>query len=116
MDNTQETIRNALSHQYTIITGLEGCRKSLGAIEQVLAQTTADNPVIVGIKNFELMSEQRKNWISYFNLTSDQVAICGVARTEVALKHYTNIAYPSLVPMNCRVILMSQKAIQMGHH
>jgi hypothetical protein len=115
MDNTA-AIENALNAHYSIITGLEGSSKSLGAIKRVLETATSEGPVIVGVKNFTLMSEQRNNWLDYFDLHSGAIAICGISENDKAMEHYTNKKYPSLVPENCKIVLMSQRAIQMGHH
>lgn len=122
MNKTDSEIQNkkviceALSLPKSIISGLEGCSKSLGTIAELLKTTYWSNPVIVGFKTYELMAEQRKNWQKYFSLSSEEIVIAGITKTTEGMKYYTNKEYPGLIPPRCRIIMMTQKAIQLQHN
>lgn len=102
---------------HTLYTGIEGSRKSISAFELLKDQATVDRPLLIGVRNYVLMSEQIRTWCDVFDLDPSEFSICGFGKKyEPAMDAYTNPEFPYIVPEGVRFIFLSQANIQRCNH
>jgi hypothetical protein len=100
-----------------VVTGLEGCGKSSRIFEQLKETATPDNPILFGVKNYNLMKEQIDNWSTRYKVPKIEFAICGYSTGyEVAMEAYTNKEMPYLVGDEVRFVFCTQAQIQRNLH
>jgi len=100
-----------------IITGLEGCGKSSLVFKHLNKITTPENPVLFGVKNYALMTEQIQNWSHRFNVSIEDFFIAGKGGTsEAALMAFTNPLTPYILNRGVRFVFTSQANIQRNNH
>ena len=100
-----------------LIAGLEGCGKSSAIFQHLNSIATTENPVLFGIKNYSLMTEQVNTWSERFGIPKEEFAICGRnTRNERAIEAYTDPQNPAMIGPKVRFVFTSQAAIQRRTH
>lgn len=100
-----------------IINGLEGCGKSSLLFQHLSQITTPDKPVLFGVKNYALMTEQVNNWSIRFNVPLGDFFIAGKGgSSESALVAFTNPITPYILNRGVRFVFTSQANIQRNNH
>ena len=96
-----------------IISGYEGCEKSRNITEELLSNY--DGVAIYACKSYSMLKDKQRELCKRYNLTTKQVPIVALNRTDAYLSYYTNRDYPFFIPKQAKIILMTQSALQQQH-
>ena len=106
-----------LTHNKNVVTGLEGCGKSSRVFQYLCLYCTPERPILFGVKNYLLMTEQIKNWSDRFGIDEKEFCIAGRSLNyEPARLAYTNPETPWVIPDGARFIFCTQASIQRNLH
>lgn len=111
-----------LLEKRNVITGLEGCGKSSKTFQYISQFATPESPILIGVKNYQLMKEQMHNWSERFEIPLDYFAIAGRSVRERPLDFYFNVkrsedsVFPSIIEREVRFIFTTQACIQRNLH
>ena len=106
-----------LTNLKTVITGYEGCGKSI-EVAKILRDTIPDNNSIVvfGVTSYALAAEQRKTWIDVLGVSEEYIQVCGDPDSEDNQKYLTDPNNSLMPGKDTRFVFLVQAAVQRLQH